>query len=164
MSDPLVLAVPVLNKHLPACVIRTALGLDVSDGHVFVGSFFFGPIARTLAVAELGEHHDDGDALLADHSPEVRDRAFDGVLRDDEGLGVVVALDERRVDVRRVLLARQRGQDHSVPVVGDHGVAAVLLAVFLTTADRARLPVLVRVLDVLQNKTFAQIDRGFIKG
>ena len=44
----------------------------------------------------LGEHDNDGSVVLPDHSPEVSQRVLQRPLRGDEGIAVMIALQEER--------------------------------------------------------------------
>lgn len=150
MRDSQILSVAILDVHLPSGVIRAALSLHISHGHVPVSALVFRPVPGALALPQLGQHDDDADALLGNHPPEVGYGRLRGVLRYYEGLQVVVALDERGVYVCRVLFAGQGREDHAVSVVRNHHVAAVFLAVLLAAGYRTGFSVFKGVSDILE--------------
>lgn len=80
--------------------------------------------------------------MLENHAPKVAHRRLERVLRDDERLAVVVTLDERGVDVRRVVAAGHGRQDDAVAVQRQRRLVPVLGAVLLGRRHAQRLAVL----------------------
>ncbi len=83
-------------------------------------------VAPVFPGAVAREHDHRPDVVLRHHAPKVLRRGWHGVLRDDEGLVVVVALDEAGVDVSGVRPDAVWSQDDPVPVERNDGRALVL--------------------------------------
>lgn len=66
---------------------------------------------------EIGNHDDDVDVLLPDHSPERLEGVFERPLSTDVSVALLEAVDEVRVDVVRALLLPGNWQQPDAGVI-----------------------------------------------
>ncbi len=91
-------------------------GHELGDFHVALGFHHFHqlpppetwPLAYLASLHEIGDHHDDPDFLLPDHSPEGAERGRQRPLGGDVGTRALEAVNEVGVDVVAALLTGQR--------------------------------------------------------
>lgn len=85
------------------------------------------PILRPVHVAlappalhKIGDHHDDGHPLFPDHAPEAIEGVGQGTLGADEGMSLLVAINEVGIDIVQILLLSRCGmQMHPTVVICD---------------------------------------------